>query len=185
MDDGRVTLNAGGRVFETTALTLKTSGAGYFEALLGETVHACAGSGSIGGALVDDAGEFTIGDVAYHPTIAPEGSRPLTMLSVSTLKTKGIGAYFPADELAYLKLPDGRRLALREYAGLYWLVFRPRLHSTALALHAALGDPRNRYADAKLLGTAALLGFMLSSVPRADVRRRRALLPHPAAVLAS
>ena len=37
MDDGRVTLNAGGRIFETTALTLKTSGAGYFEALLGET----------------------------------------------------------------------------------------------------------------------------------------------------
>ena len=37
MDDGRVTLNAGGRVFETTALTLKTSGAGYFEALLGVT----------------------------------------------------------------------------------------------------------------------------------------------------
>ena len=57
-------------------------------------------------------------------------------------------------------------------------MFRPRLHSTALALHAALGDPRNRYADAKLLGTAALLGFVLSSVPHADVRRRRALLPH-------
>ena len=37
MDDDRVTLNAGGRIFETTALTLKTSGAGYFEALLGET----------------------------------------------------------------------------------------------------------------------------------------------------
>ena len=30
-------VNAGGRVFETTALTLKTCGAGYFEALLGDT----------------------------------------------------------------------------------------------------------------------------------------------------
>ena len=37
MEDGRVLVNAGGRVFETTALTLKTCGAGYFEALLGET----------------------------------------------------------------------------------------------------------------------------------------------------
>ena len=44
MDDGRVTLNAGGRVFETTALTLKTSGAGYFEALLGETGARLPGS---------------------------------------------------------------------------------------------------------------------------------------------
>jgi len=32
-----VLVNAGGRVFETTALTLKTCGAGYFEALLGDT----------------------------------------------------------------------------------------------------------------------------------------------------
>ena len=30
-------VNAGGRVLETTALTLKTCGAGYFEALLGDT----------------------------------------------------------------------------------------------------------------------------------------------------
>ena len=37
MEDGRVLVNAGGRVFETTALTLKTCGAGYFEALLGDT----------------------------------------------------------------------------------------------------------------------------------------------------
>ena len=44
MDDGRVTLNCGGRVFETTALTLKTSGAGYFEALLGETGARLPGS---------------------------------------------------------------------------------------------------------------------------------------------
>ena len=44
MDDGRVILNVGGRVFETTALTLKTSGAGYFEALLGETGARLPGS---------------------------------------------------------------------------------------------------------------------------------------------
>ena len=44
MDDGRVTLNVGGRVFETTALTLKTSGAGYFEALRGETGARLPGS---------------------------------------------------------------------------------------------------------------------------------------------
>ena len=37
-------MNAGGRVFETTALTLKTSGAGYFEALLGETGARLPGS---------------------------------------------------------------------------------------------------------------------------------------------
>jgi hypothetical protein len=44
MDDDHVTLNAGGRVFETTALTLKTCGAGYFEALLGETGARLPGS---------------------------------------------------------------------------------------------------------------------------------------------
>ena len=44
MDDGRIILNAGGRIFETTALTLKTSGAGYFEALLGETGARLPGS---------------------------------------------------------------------------------------------------------------------------------------------
>ena len=33
----RITINAGGRRFETSTTTLRGSGAGYFEALLGET----------------------------------------------------------------------------------------------------------------------------------------------------
>ena len=33
----RITINAGGRRFETSTTTLMGSGAGYFEALLGET----------------------------------------------------------------------------------------------------------------------------------------------------
>jgi len=42
-DDERVLVNAGGRVFETCASTLKASGAGYFEALLGSTGDAMRG----------------------------------------------------------------------------------------------------------------------------------------------
>ena len=36
-EDTRIVINAGGRVFETSTTTLKLSGAGYFEALLGDT----------------------------------------------------------------------------------------------------------------------------------------------------
>ncbi|CAH0378072.1 unnamed protein product [Pelagomonas calceolata] len=36
-EDTRILINAGGRVFETSTTTLKLSGAGYFEALLGDT----------------------------------------------------------------------------------------------------------------------------------------------------
>ena len=36
-EDTRIVINAGGRVFESSTTTLKLSGAGYFEALLGDT----------------------------------------------------------------------------------------------------------------------------------------------------
>ena len=36
-ENTRIVINAGGRVFETSTTTLKLSGAGYFEALLGDT----------------------------------------------------------------------------------------------------------------------------------------------------
>mmetsp|Transcript_3782 Transcript_3782/g.11190 ORF Transcript_3782/g.11190 Transcript_3782/m.11190 type:complete len:243 (-) Transcript_3782:64-792(-) len=90
------------------------------------------------------------------------------MLAVSRLNQNGVGAHMPAEGPAYLATRDGARIHLVRAGGLFALITRPRLHSTAIAHSSALGDPHSPYAHRGLAlpWLSAVLALGITATPR-------------------
>ena len=139
----------------------------------GGAQHPASGRGTYAGLHVAPDGALgatlEITDVEICPSFK------FRLLSVSRLNQHGVGAHMPADGPAYLATRDGTRIHLTRAGGLFALVTRPRLHSTAIALGAALGDPRSPFAHGRLTTPwlPAVLAMATAATPR--------LASHPAA----
>ena len=139
MDDGRVTINAGGRVFETTALTLKTSGAGYFEALLGETGARLPGSKKR--ARVSEDGDDALGHRELFIDRDPD--RFADVLSFMRTDRLSAAAAKDSDRLQDLKVEA-------EFLAYDALLTACDAAEAALASAAALAAPAEETAQSKM-----------------------------------
>ena len=132
----------------------------------GGAQHPASGRGTYAGLHVAPDGALgptlEITDVEVCPSFK------FRVLSVSRLNQHGVGAHMPADGPAYLATRDGTRIHLARAGGLFALVTRPRLHSTAIALGAALGDPHSPFAHSRLAlpWLSAVLAMTTTATPR-------------------